>query len=218
MNNKMKETGNEGFEEIVINQQGSKNFLLVQEFSEQSFAKFLVEFEIVKNNVQHLVPIYIDSYGGEVDVLMGMISIIKASPVPVMTIVNSKAMSCGAVLAAAGTKGLRYFSPYARGMIHSISGGAEDKLLGLKLSIKEMESLNNRVFSLLDSCAGKNKNFFKNLLEKHSDGDLFYDAKKAKTLGLADHIGIPVISVDRQVNTMINVTKIDFKDELKKKK
>lgn len=204
-----------GQENINQNNFSYKKFVLVQEFTEPGFAKFLYDFEEVKNNVQHVVPIMVDSYGGTVDILMGMISVMKACPVPVATIVNSKAMSCGAVLAAAGTKGLRYFSPYARGMIHSISGGAEDKLRGMKSTVKEMESLNERTFALLDEFGGKEKNYFKKLLEKHSDGDLYYNAAQAKKHGLADQIGIININVDRAFSVQTNITKIEA--TLKKK-
>ena len=63
---------------------------------------------------------------------MSMISDIKHSSIPVATIVQGKAMSCGAILFSFGAEGKRYMDPDATVMIHDVSSmdrgkGGRDK-------------------------------------------------------------------------------------------
>ena len=51
---------------------------------------------------------------------MTMISAIKNSEIPVATIVEGKAMSCGAVLLTFGEDGMRFADPDATVMIHDV--------------------------------------------------------------------------------------------------
>ena len=75
----------------------------VHEFTEQSVLKFNEQMCYAQNSGQKVIPIEIDSYGGQVYSLMAMISSIKSSRVPIATIVQGKAMSCGAILASFGS-------------------------------------------------------------------------------------------------------------------
>ena len=70
----------------------------VNKFTEDSSKKFHQEMAAAHNSGQKVIPIVIDSYGGQVYSLMSMISAIQAAELPVATIVEGKAMSCGAVL------------------------------------------------------------------------------------------------------------------------
>ena len=70
----------------------------VNKFNDESAKKFSSEMALAHNTGQSIIPIVIDSYGGEVYSLMAMISAIKDAEMPVATIVEGKAMSCGAVL------------------------------------------------------------------------------------------------------------------------
>ena len=58
---------------------------------------------------------------GEVYSLMAMISVIKHAEIPVATIVEGKAMSCGAILFSFGEEGKRFMCPHATLMIHDVS-------------------------------------------------------------------------------------------------
>jgi len=83
----------------------------VNEFNDKSAKEFSQSMAIAHNTGQKVIPIVIDSYGGEVYSLMNMISEIKSATLPVATIVQGKAMSCGAVLFTFGTEGKRYMDP-----------------------------------------------------------------------------------------------------------
>ena len=70
----------------------------VNKFDEKSAKEFQHQMAQAHNTGQKVIPIVIDSYGGQVYSLMAMISAIKHSEIPIATIVEGKAMSCGAIL------------------------------------------------------------------------------------------------------------------------
>ena len=70
----------------------------VNKFDEESANEFAMKMALAHNTGQPIIPVVIDSYGGQVYSLMSMISAIRASELPVSTIVEGKAMSCGVVL------------------------------------------------------------------------------------------------------------------------
>ena len=65
---------------------------------------------------------------------MAMISAIKHSELPVSTIVEGKAMSCGAILFSFGEQGLRFMDPDATLMIHDVSSMEYGKVEEIKAS------------------------------------------------------------------------------------
>ena len=104
----------------------------VNEFTEDSAAEFAQKVGLAHNTGQKIIPVIIDSYGGQVYSLMSMIAAIKASEIPVATIVEGKAMSCGAILASFGSEGLRFMDKDSTMMIHDVSSYAFGKIEELK--------------------------------------------------------------------------------------
>ena len=74
----------------------------VNEFTEESAKEFANKMAAAHNTGQKVIPIIIDSYGGQVYSLMSMIGSINSSELPVATIIEGKAMSCGAILFTSG--------------------------------------------------------------------------------------------------------------------
>ena len=109
----------------------------VNKFDEDSAKEFIGKMALAHNTGQPIIPIVIDSYGGQVYSLMSMISAIKQAEIPVATIIEGKAMSCGAVLFSFGAEGLRYMDPNATLMIHDVSAGALGKVEEMKSSVEE---------------------------------------------------------------------------------
>lgn len=95
------------------------------DFTEESAAKFRSELNMAESHAraakQDVIPVIIDSYGGEVYALLSMIDAIDACELTVATIVEAKAMSCGSVLFSCGAEGHRYIGPNATVMIHDVS-------------------------------------------------------------------------------------------------
>jgi len=120
----------------------------VNKFDEESANKFVSEMATAHNTGQKVIPIIIDSYGGQVYSLMTMIAAIKDAELPVATIVEGKAMSCGAILFSFGQEGLRFMDPNATLMIHDVSSGDWGKIEELKASVGEAERLNQKVYTM----------------------------------------------------------------------
>ena len=70
----------------------------VNKFDEESAKKFSQEMAQAHNTGQKVIPIVIDSYGGQVYSLMSMIAAIKHAELPVATIVEGKAIVTGKLL------------------------------------------------------------------------------------------------------------------------
>ena len=128
----------------------------VNKFDEESAKKFHVELAQAHNTGQKVIPIIIDSYGGQVYSLMSMISAIKHAELPIATIVEGKAMSCGAILLSFGDDGMRFADPDATIMVHDVSSCGVGKIEELKAYVKEAERLDEKIYTMMArNCAKK---------------------------------------------------------------
>ena len=121
----------------------------VNKFDEASAKSFSAQMSRAQNSGQTIVPVIIDSYGGQVYSLMSMISDIKHSRLPVATIVQGKAMSCGAILFSFGAPGKRFMDPDATVMIHDVSSMEYGKVEEIKASAEETERLNQKIYHMM---------------------------------------------------------------------
>ena len=104
----------------------------VNKFDEEAVAHFDNDFEEAINTGQPVIPILVDSFGGSSYGVIGMINLIETSPVPVATILLSKAMSAGAILFSFGTEGYRFMHPDASMMIHDVASMTGGKIEDIK--------------------------------------------------------------------------------------
>ena len=167
----------------------------VTDFNEEAAKKFQNEVAAAHNTGQDVIPVVIDSYGGEVYSLMAMISAIKNSDLKVATIVEGKAMSCGAILFSFGDEGLRFCDPDATIMIHDVSSMSWGKIEELKASTKEADRLNEKVYTMMARNCQKKDDYFMKLVDKKKHADWFLDAEEAKKHGLANQLRVPKITI-----------------------
>ena len=172
----------------------------VNKFDEDSAKKFSDAMSAAQSTGQPLVPVVIDSYGGQVYSLMSMISNIKSSRIPVATIVEGKAMSCGAILFSYGASGYRFVDKNATIMIHDVSSGGHGKVEEVKADAKETERLNQIVYREMAANCGKEPEFFLKQIHDRSHADWFLDSEEALSLGLANHIRVPSLKLSVTVN------------------
>jgi ATP-dependent Clp protease protease subunit len=172
----------------------------VNKFDEESAAKFVSEMATAHNTGQKVIPIIIDSFGGGVYSLMTMIAAIKDAELPVATIVEGKAMSCGAILFSFGQEGLRFMDPNATLMIHDVSSGDWGKIEELKASVGEAERLNQKVYTMMARNCGKKDDYFLKLVEKKKQADWFLDAEEAMKHNLANQTRLPSMRISIDVN------------------
>ena len=174
--------------------------IVVNKFDEKTASDFRRAMSMAHNTGQKIIPIIIDSYGGQVYSLMSMIAAIKASELPVATIVEGKAMSCGAILFTFGEEGMRYMDPNATLMIHDVSSMDWGKVEELKASAAEADRLNDKVYKMMAQNCGKRDDYFMKIVDKKKHADWFLDAAEAKKHNLANHLRLPTMNINVDVD------------------
>ena len=172
----------------------------VNKFDEKAAQDFNSKMASAQSTGQKVVPVVIDSYGGQVYSLMSMISAIKSSEIPVATIVEGKAMSCGAVLLSFGEQGMRFADEDATIMIHDVSSGGRGKIEELKADVAEADRLDEKIFTMMARNCGKKDDYFKKKVFNKKHADWFMDAQEAKRHGLVNHIRVPKMTVKVDVD------------------
>ncbi|MBC8409878.1 MAG: ATP-dependent Clp protease proteolytic subunit [Rhodobacteraceae bacterium] len=172
----------------------------VNSFDEKSAKEFQEQIARAHNTGQKVIPVVIDSYGGQVYSLMTMISAIKHSEIPVATIVEGKAMSCGAVLLTFGEEGMRFADPDATIMIHDVSSGCFGKIEELKADVKEAERLDEKIYTMMARNCGKKDDYFKKKVFAKKHADWFMGAAEAKKNGIVNHLRVPKIGINVSVD------------------
>lgn len=161
---------------------------------------------------QGLVPVLIDTYGGEVYSAFKIIDQIKACPIPVMTVCMGKAMSAGTDILVAGTPGYRFTSPNSSIMIHEHSEEwTKAKLTDAKAEVEEANRVSERSFLLLDKHCNQPEGFFQERLKSKDRTDWYLSPSEALELGLVDHIGIPTVTVELTTKIAVNYHNINHK-------
>ncbi len=174
--------------------------LWVNEFTEASVKEFSTNMAKAHTTGQPIIPIYIDSYGGEAHAVLAMISEIEHATLPVATIVVGKAMSCGAILFSFGTNGYRYMDENAIVMIHEVSNMKWGKCEELKARVKYTDHLNQHIFKKMSLNCGQAPDFMINEMGKRKNADWFLDVKECKKIKLANHAFVPKFKVSVDVN------------------
>ena len=172
----------------------------VNKFDEKSATEFAAKIALAHSTGQKVIPIVIDSYGGQVYSLMSMVSSINASELPIATIVEGKAMSCGAVLLTFGEQGMRFADPNATVMIHDVSSGGHGKIEELKADVAEAERLDETIFTMMARNCGKKDDYFKKKVFNKKHADWFMSAATAKKHGLVNHLRTPSMTIRVEVD------------------
>ena len=167
----------------------------VRKFDEVAARDFSSAMRKAQNTGQPVVPVIIDSYGGQVYSLMSMISDINHSKIPVATIVQGKAMSCGAILFSFGDEGKRYMDPDATLMIHDVSSMGWGKVEEIKASAEETDRLNQKIYSMMAENCGKHRDYFLDIVHDKGHSNWFLEADECLKHNLANHLFIPEMKI-----------------------
>jgi ATP-dependent Clp protease protease subunit len=172
----------------------------VKKFDESAANEFATKMNKAQNTGQPVIPVIIDSYGGQIYSLMSMISDIKYSKIPVATIIQGKAMSCGAILASFGQEGMRYMDPNATVMIHDVSTMMEGKVEEIKSDAAEAERLNKKVYRMMAENCGHPENYFLDIVHEKGHADWYLTAKECKRHNLINYLHVPTLKINVDVN------------------
>jgi len=170
-----------------------KNAILVNEFTEYGVRLFKSDFDELRSTNLPIIPIIIDSYGGEIYSLLAMLDIMAVTDRPIATIAVGKAMSCGSILLACGTRGFRFVGPNSTIMIHDAATFSFGKIEDLKSEVGEADRLNNKIFNILDNRCSQKLGYFKKILSNKKHVNWYLDPQEALKHRIVDHVGLPII-------------------------
>lgn len=178
---------------MIIRVDGKINELSANRFEEEIFK--------AQRTGQNIIPVIINSYGGDVYALFQMIDAINKvkKKIPVATIIMGKAMSSGAALFSAGTEGMRYIAPNATIMIHEVSSSVSGKVNEIKSDAGETDRLNKLMLETISINIGKPRGYITHMVHTRAHADWYITAKQALKHNLANKIGIPDLVIKAKV-------------------
>ena len=133
------------------------------------------------------INLYINSPGGMVTAGLAVYDTMQYIKSPITTICIGMAMSFGAVLLAAGSKGRRYALPEARIMIHQpliMGGGISGQATDIEIEAKEM-TLTKKI---LNEILAKHTGQTVEKVTKDCERNFYLSAQEAKEYGLVDEV------------------------------
>lgn len=130
------------------------------------------------------IKIMIDSYGGYVYQVLGLLAVMDDSKTPVYTYVTGAAMSCGFMLLIHGHR--RFAYKHATPLYHQVSSGAFGTLKEMEESIVETKRLQD----ILERLTIERTKITAKKLEKiyKTKRDWYMSAEEALKLGVVDEI------------------------------
>jgi ATP-dependent Clp protease protease subunit len=133
------------------------------------------------------ISLYINSPGGMVTAGLAVYDTMQFIKSPITTICMGMAMSFGAVLLAAGTKGRRYALTHSRIMIHQpliYSGGLSGTVSDINIETKELVSTKQKLSEILSKHTGKSME----QILKDTDRNYYMSPQETKDYGLIDEV------------------------------
>ncbi|OEG70627.1 ATP-dependent Clp protease proteolytic subunit [Candidatus Endomicrobiellum trichonymphae] len=133
------------------------------------------------------ISLYINSPGGMVSAGLAVYDTMQFIKSPIITVCIGMAMSFGAVLLAAGTKGKRYALTHSRIMIHQpliYGGGLSGTVSDIDIETKELVSTKQKLSGIIAKHTGKTA---EQVLED-TDRNYYMSAQEAKEYGLIDEV------------------------------
>ena len=169
----------------------------VTSIDEAGAAELSSEVSLEQQGGPDYLPVMRDCYRGEKYSLWAMVDSLAKSKIPVVTVVQGKAMSCGVALFTCGKEGYRFVGPHATLMIHDAFNeeGGKGKPSDLKVETREITRLNRDIYAFMERRIKQPKNFLWDQVHARSRSDWYISPKEALALNLANHIKIPELRV-----------------------
>ncbi len=131
------------------------------------------------------INLYINSPGGMVTAGLAVYDTMQYIKAPITTICIGMAMSFGAVILAAGTKGRRFALPYSRIMIHQpLVGGISGQATDIIVEAKEMAYTRETLEKIMSRHAGQPVE----KVSKDMERNYYMSAEEAKAYGIIDEV------------------------------
>jgi ATP-dependent Clp protease protease subunit len=133
------------------------------------------------------INLYINSPGGMVSAGLAVYDTMQYIRCPITTICMGMAMSFGALLLAAGTKGRRYALPHSRIMIHQpliYGGGISGTVSDINIETKELVDTKAKLNDIIAKHTGKTAE----QVRLDTERNYYMSAEEAKQYGIIDEV------------------------------
>jgi len=133
------------------------------------------------------INLYINSPGGMVTAGLAVYDTMQYIRCPITTICMGMAMSFGAVLLTAGTKGKRFALPHSRIMIHQPlihGGGISGQATEIEIEAKEIMDTKRRLNEIIAKHCGQTVE----KVTRDSERNFYLSSEEAKAYGLIDEV------------------------------
>ena len=161
---------------------------LNDDITEMSLVDFMIKVRSIINTrsedkKNNPINIIINSPGGDIYDMLGIIDYIETLSVKVNTICRGKALSAAAIILACGT-GTRMMSKRSTVMFHQSSSFLSGKMSDISAYLDNIKTLETTVYDLLGSKTKQDANWWKN----HMKTDFFLSPEKLVEYGVIDQI------------------------------
>lgn len=130
------------------------------------------------------IHLYINSPGGVVSAGLAIYDTMQYIKSDIATYCIGQAMSMGALLLSAGTRGKRFALPNARIMIHQLMGGVHGQAADIEIHAKEIL----RIKDTLNQILADHTHQPIEKIQNDTDRDFFMSGEEAKQYGLVDEV------------------------------
>jgi ATP-dependent Clp protease protease subunit len=130
------------------------------------------------------ISVYINSPGGSVYAGLAIYDTMQYIKPDVQTICVGIAMSMGALLLAAGTKGKRMATPNSKILIHQVAGGFQGQATDIEIQARETLNLKRRLEEIIAEHADQTVD----KVAKDMERDYFMNPNEALDYGIIDMV------------------------------
>jgi len=176
-----------------------KTFLIGEDFDAPLLEKFLVFHNKVVADSDTEAIIYINSFGGNMDVLSSIISLIQSTDVIYHTVNIGCCCSAACLLAGLGT--IRWASSISTYLFHDYLVTMNGNKKQIMENMQWNDEFAKKMFDVFSKRTNKNLSWWLENAYNKKTHNFCFDAKKAIEFGVADIIGLP--KVKNQLNSYI---------------
>ena len=159
---------------------------LSDEIGEHTLTDFIIRMRsLLQNRKDKTAPVnlMINSPGGDIYEMFGIIDYIESLDVKVNTICRGRAFSAAAIILTCGT-GTRMMSKRSTVMFHQSSSFLGGKMSDITAYLDNVKSLEKIIYGMLAERTKKDADWWKNKMRS----DLFLTAEELKEIGVIDEI------------------------------
>lgn len=161
---------------------------LNDEITEMSLVDFMIKVRSIisnrdENQKDNPINLIINSPGGDIYDMLGMIDYIESLSVKINTICRGKAFSAAAIILAHGT-GQRMMSKRSSVMFHQSSSFISGKMSDISAYVDNIRTLETTIYNLLESKTKKDATWWREMMKT----DFFLTSEQLVEYGVVDQI------------------------------